>query len=183
VTVTETGLRYLSVLLSLCAMLAACTVMPRSSGTVSGPAGTYEIAVCRTSCSLQDTAAAYAVGWLILLDDPNEAENLNYRHQHKNGCFDFPKLLPLTDTFLQKRGGRVAWASDSTGAIRFLLFTTADAGYGVRVRIVNGVLEGTGISSGAGVAAIPNAPRDYIVGRRTGPPDRSRCGIDLQPSA
>jgi hypothetical protein len=172
-----------SVLLSLCAMLGACTPMPRPSGAISGPAGTYEIAVCRTSCSLQDTAAAYAVGWLILLDDPNAAENRNPRHRHKNGCFDFPKLLQLEDTYLLKRGGRVAWARDSTGAIGFSLFATADAGYGVRVRVVNGVLEGTGISWGAGAAAIPNAPRDYIVGRRTGPPDRSRCGIDLQSSA
>lgn len=161
------------------------------AGTIGDdPTGTFTIAACREQCSPGDRERGYVVGELVLYDDPEVSSRLaiektgqimplrpgdENRPRH-NGCFRLTPIRELEDSYLGIDVRNVlVWERDATtGVVTFALYSSPDAGYLVEAVVRGQTLVGVGTSWGAGVAEI-SAPDDYILGRRTGPPNAAEC--------
>ena len=149
--------------------------------------GTYEIIVCKESCSFSDMTNVFARGIVVLDDhrlptrDGTQVEpSFIGPNEVARACYSM-NVLRKADSFagLSKQGIS-SWRM-SGGVIEFSIFRSADAGYEVSAHLNGAELFGYGSSWGAGVAA-PHYTNDTIVGKRVGPPDIKNCTPALQQS-
>jgi hypothetical protein len=171
------------------AVVAACQPSVVRSSTAdeaqraTAPAelpGTYDLALCRGErCVPRDTATAYLLATLVLFDSAGavraDLPPVRYQtRQRATGCFwiryrkrvgDSYAGILLRDYFIWTGAG---------GVVRFPLYRSPDAGYGVELRRNPTGLVGGGTSWGVDAAEI-HAPRDTVVATRLGPADRLRC--------
>jgi len=97
-----------------------------------------------------------------------------------NACFVLDRTHHAPTHAGIERAAVTTWARDSTGTIRTTLFQSPDAGYVASFVVDQGSISGTGRSWLAPERGV--FPRDFISGRRIGPPDRERCvrGIEAE---
>jgi hypothetical protein len=98
-----------------------------------------------------------------------------------NACFVLDRTAGAPTYAGVERAGITQWRSDSTGTIRITLFESPDAAYVARIVVGRGRMSGTGRSVMAGHGDV--FPRDFIYGRRIGPPQRARCVRDIESAA
>ena len=171
--------------LAILALLAASPLVARrAAGQV---AGTYRIAVCTSApCTPRDTAHALVWGLLVLNDAPlpfaslpDSARRLLVRYSvpaRSNACYALSRASGTPRTYAGIAGaGTTRWLRDTvSGTLEFTLYQSPDARHVVRAALRGDTLSGTGMSSGAGAAAV-DYPRDTIVALRVGPPDLAPC--------
>lgn len=144
--------------------------------------GTYELALCRAApCVPGDTAAAYLTATVVLLDSAETARVAlappRYDRAPANGCFRVLHYRRLGDSYagiVAAAGLRWRAAASAPDTIRFLLYQSPDATYGVHLSSTADGLTGWGNSGGVGVAAI-TAPRDTVVAVRVADANSALC--------
>lgn len=166
-------------------------------------AGTYELLICRSGCGLRDRSRAYVRGTLVITAHPVPFDSfpelgrrrllrsymfygpplLRGGHSdgipNPNGCFVLTSVAVRQDSYVGiERVGALLWQFDSAGGIYFPLYRSPDAGYGVTLHVTGDVLNGSGVSWGAGVTAI-HSPPDSIIAWRIGPPALARCSVAI----
>src|SRR6266576_1773751 len=164
---------------------------PRDSSAV----GTYELAFCRRSCTLEDSAASVVRGFLVLdsmriVVPDSQAQYFAYADAGKEqrtdprhaGCFALhePGRQPVTlsgapivhNAFYAV--GRNTWhySPDSTGLV-FDLYESIDASFGVEAQLSGGRL--VGIASADGMLEGADDGIRHVVGKRIGAPQPARC--------
>jgi hypothetical protein len=148
------------------------------AGPEGSAVGTFRFQVCRFRCAWGDTTLAYAIGELALFPGSSAADEPTSRyalHGQVNGCSRVRKRQDVPHTYLGiDENVQFHWVRNPSGEIRFDLFRSPDAGYPVAISISGDSLLGRGTSEVCGVGEI-SAAHDYIVGRRTGTPDRLVC--------
>lgn len=167
-------------LLSVVVAAAAAGIGPALSA--QSASGSYELALCRAApCTPGDTAAAYLIATVVLLDSAAAAAgNLpspRYERGPANGCFRIRHSRRLGDSYAGiSRAGQFRWRplAGSPGTLTFPLYRSPDASYIVRVAAMVGGLAGWGTSGGIGVAEI-SAPRDTVVAVRVSDAALAQC--------
>jgi hypothetical protein len=166
-------------------LVALLVFTPSISGECLGEApGTYELLVCKGSCTFDNPTNVVVRGVLFLTAVPFVPEALSpfspkafeYAYGYDaepNGCFvldtvakgkTFAGLIEL---------GMTAWTEHSD-QLRIPLYASADAWHSMAVRLTRDGFEGTGKSVGAGAAA-PGYDTDHVIARRIGPPNLDQC--------
>lgn len=146
--------------------------------------GTYELLVCKGSCSFESSTNVVVKGVLVLTAasfkpealspfGPKPFEYAYFFADDPNGCFVVSTLVQDKTFAGLIELGMTHW-SDYADKIHFSLYASADAWQVVTAGLTHDGLSGTGQSSGVGLAE-PNYDRDVIVARRTGPPNLDRC--------
>jgi len=144
--------------------------------------GTYQLLICKSDCSFQNTAAALARGTIVLFRAPlreKEVEKLDpyYRPTRvgvaPRACFHGVQSKHSDTYAFNLETGVTAW-SFKNGKLEFSLYQSPDAGYGVSLRLRGDVLSGKGQSWGGGVGG-PEFSPDVVIGRRVGAPNISAC--------
>ena len=155
----------------LCASSSAHHISP---GSV---AGSYDLRLCRGSCSVD--SAVYQRGVLVLSDTswPRVQPLGFFDSLPANGCFRLKAAPGRGDSYAGIIGSAaVRWQPIAgTDSVTFLLYQSPDAGYEVTLTRFPQGLRGRGTSWGAGVVEI-HAPVDTVLAIRTGPPIPSKCG-------
>lgn len=162
---------------------------------INSVAGTYNLRVCRMACP-PPGATSPAQGallrreTLILTSGPTGFDARRdsvglllsgFFRGPGNGCYTLAIMREDLPSYAYTLG-RTHWELDSTRRmITFSLFSSPDAGYGVRATLRDGVLRGEGESSGAGAAAV-DYPVDVVEGERVGPPDLTPCIAAVGPA-
>ena len=167
-------------LLSIIVAAAAAGVAPALSA--QPVSGTYELALCRAApCAPTDTAAAYLIATVVLLDSAAAARHglprPRYEQGSANGCFRIRHSRRLGDSYAWISGtGEFRWRPvvGSPGALTFALYRSPDASYDVQLSPTTGGLAGWGNSGGVGVADI-TAPRDTVVAVRVSDAALAHC--------
>ena len=155
---------------------------PEPVPRLAGLAGTYTLAVCREApCVPGDTARAYLVGMLVLVDRASaEAAELPparlEAEPRANACFLTTYRRRVEGSYAGITPREYVRWSVHGDSISFPLYRSPDAGYVASVRMTTRGLVGGGISWGVGAARI-RAVRDTVIATRTGPPDRLRCHV------
>ena len=171
---------------------AACA--PRASSPVPepGPAGTYEVTVCRNACDRAGPGDTVATGYLVLegerfaLDEvPDPARTHVLRagtllararaEDRPNACFVLQRRPGSRSHAGLDRVGFTLWEVDSAGAVTLTLYQSPDAGYETTLTASGETLRGTGESWGRHLGQPLPVPGDSIQARRIGAPDRARC--------
>ena len=150
--------------------------------------GRYAVAICRTRCEPDDTAAAFASGFVVLTADsliprpltPAERSagstgGAYIRPDRPGGCFTLATRRKQSDSYAGiERSGILYWHRDSAGAVDFSLSNASNAGYSVRAAVGHGILLGKGSSWGTGTVAT-GVHNDYVIGRRVGAANSAGC--------
>jgi hypothetical protein len=139
--------------------------------------GTYTLAFCRAPCAPGDTARAHAAGTLTLLPGLPVLDGV-YAPYALNGCF----RLRAKDNRLGTLAGlppadRLHWWRRSDGVVMLTLARSPDAAYDVDVAVTPAGLVGAGSVRVFRGQTPPT--RDYVAGRRTGPPDSTACAAGV----
>ena len=167
-----------AVLILLLMVPACCLAQPYSSA-----AGTYELIVCKSTCSFENSQAAIARGVVVLFDNPlaqTDVEKLDPFHFAEpneviRACYAGEEFKDAQTYAFGTNIGTTSWSQKGTGAVlTFSLMRSIDAGYSVDVRCSDNGFSGKGTSWGAGVAA-PRYGPDVVVGRRIGSADMAAC--------
>ena len=152
-------------------------------------AGTYELLVCKGTCSFANPGSAFAKGVVVLFNDAmprQEVARVDPFHfvlpnEKVRACFTGDNLKSVGSYVFGRRTGVSSWSA--TGKkLEFSLMRSVDAGYDVEVLSEGDAFSGKGMSWGAGAAA-PGYGPDFIVGRRRGPPDITACASAQSPPA
>jgi hypothetical protein len=176
-------------------LAAAAFVVACHPGKAIGPAGavdgTYDLTICRGACLPGDSATTLVRGRLVLEEGERGLAGisepaLRYLRRFEphlfmgegtgapNACF----VYAVTGKARTYAGGsKVAftrWERDDSARIAMPFYRSADAGYAATFRIRGDRLAGSGRSWG-GYGEGDALPRDSLIGRRIGPPDRSVC--------
>ncbi|MDB4889240.1 MAG: hypothetical protein JWL61_1095 [Gemmatimonadetes bacterium] len=167
-------------------VLVLCSGCLTHSGGPSPIAGTYRISVCKSAtCTAGDSTQALASGTLVLLDSNLVLATLPrgaraylepfFLRGKANGCLAMGRHPANGTTFA---GGvrSTSWVVDSNqpNLIRFELYQSPDARYGVTAAVVNGELAGRSQGS-AFINGRDYSYRDTVVGRRIGRPYPDIC--------
>ena len=143
--------------------------------------GTYELLVCKKSCSFEKPQAAIAHGTVVLFESPlsqADADRLDPFHFAEpneviRACFVGEESNDAQSFAFGEKVGTTAWSLKGN-TLTFSLMRSLDAGYSVEAERNGTKFSGKGVSWGAGVAA-PGYTPDAIVGRRVGPPNIAAC--------
>lgn len=166
----------------------ACLVLSSSQAAehnLKTPAGTYEVWICKTACSVIDEESVVVKGHVVLFTatlEKNElarfsSASLRYlRDKPPNACFALEKLPGSAYHGYAgiQESGLTVW-SVTGDELKLTLMRSPDAGYRVSVRPTATGFEGEGTSWGAGAAAPLEPGPDSIILRRTGESDIRRC--------
>ena len=164
----------------------------------SSAIGTYELAFCRRSCNIEDSAAAVIRGTLVLdsvrIEVPDSQKEyfafangdkwaIDLRNNHpEGGCFALhePGRLPVTtrgvpivrDALIAVGLNNWRYRQDSTGL--FLeLYRSPDASFDIHAQISRGRL--VGIASAGGELQGADRGIKHVAGQRIGDPRPSLC--------
>jgi len=173
-------------LIALGAILATPSGYAAESPTVTG---TYELLVCKSTCSFANPESAFAKGVVVLCHDAmssKEVERVDPFHftlpnEKVRACFTGNILKDGESYVFGRRTGATSWALKGK-KLDFSLMRSTDAGYDVEALIEGDAFSGKGVSWGAGAAA-PDYEPDFVVGRRKGPPDITACASAQSPPA
>jgi hypothetical protein len=173
-------------------LLALAPQQERPALPSFSPPGTYDILICKGACTFTSTSNVLVRGSLIL-----EAQSFQPPYPPQDAPPPFGWSFGPRDLFLRNGGaanacfvletlernqtyaglipiGFPAW-SQVANTVVFKLYGSPDADHKANVTLTEEGFRGTG-SSGGGVAAPPSSwTPDVIIGRRTGPADRSIC--------
>jgi hypothetical protein len=149
-------------------------------------AGTYEILICKDSCSAGGDENVWVKGRVVLFPTSLEQSDLKrfsssrfYRTpgQAANGCYALARLQENVYRGYAgiDKSGVTAW-SIKDDVLHVDLYRSPDAGYRVTAQRTEQGFEGEGKSWGVGVAAPVGLGPDKIVMRRIGVADLSHCG-------
>jgi hypothetical protein len=146
-----------------------------------GVTGTYELLICKSSCSFSNPQLAIARGRLVLSDSPLSTDevkktdrfHLSVPGERLRACFSGARPMHAETYAFIGNSGATTWTL-TNNLLRVSLYRSPDAGYEAELHVDGDILSGQGRSWGAGVAA-PRFGPDVIVGRRVGPPDISAC--------
>lgn len=168
------------ILLPLLAFVGA--VSAAASTRDSDVVGTYQLLICKSDCSFQNTGAAVARGTIVLFLDPLRDKDVDKLDPYlplsvgapPRACFHGVQSKHSgTYAFIQKTGV-TAW-SFKNGKLEFSLYHSPDAGYGVTLRLRGDILSGKGQSWGGGVGGSEFTRVDVVIARRVGAPNISAC--------
>lgn len=152
-------------------------------GRVGPIAGTYELIICKGTCSFSDSRNVFATVVVVLFEDVMAQEDVeridpSYHSDPPNTCFVIKRKVNAQSYAGIKDKGVSPWLLRGD-AIEFDLFHSPDAGYAVEIERRGNLLTGTGRSWGAGMGAPPpEYTPDIVVGRRVGPPNVSSCATE-----
>jgi hypothetical protein len=154
-------------------------------------AGTYEILICKSSCPVTGDENVLIRGRLVLfpmdLTQPDLARihSSHFSHlgrQVPNACFALDKLQGRTYAGYAgiDKEGLTAWSIEGD-ELHFALYHSPDAGYKVTAQRTTMGFDGTGRSSGVGVAAPVGLSPDKVIARRIGDADMGQCRLQPEP--
>jgi hypothetical protein len=149
--------------------------------------GTYELVICKSTCSFAEPGKVFATAVIVLFDHALVPQDLAriapfYRDfEPARACFTVKRNFKAQSYVGIQKSGATPWQLRGS-TLEFRLFQSPDAWYLVKVQLEGEALVGKGESGGAGVAH-PGYSADTIVGRRRGPPDISACKPDAESSA
>lgn len=164
---------------------------PAPAARQSGMVGTYELAICRACDSASVAAIPHRIH-VSLYDEPifvtgplagmePDAEFPILRRmrtlERENFCFVVPPGYSRGFVGIQDTAVHV-WEPLPGDSVRFHLYLSPDAGATVRAAVADGRMSGTVVQW---MAPGSRDRRSGLIGRRTGPPDPTVCG--LRPSA
>jgi hypothetical protein len=154
--------------------VVACAAQS-AMGKDPGVAGTYEILICKGSCSFAQRGHVLGSGLIVLFDRAMNRKDVarldppyDYRHEKANACYALTYPTP-------QASGVTIYSLDRE-TVSFVLMSSKDSWYSARVERKGDVLSGVGNFWSAGVAPPPGFVPDTIVGRRRGPPEIGACG-------
>jgi hypothetical protein len=146
--------------------------------------GTYEILVCKATCSFADSRNVVVKGVLVLAptalepDFVSQLEDMDFdvadtRRGDPNACFvldtiDVDWTLAGIDPF-----GLTVWSLDRK-KLHFSLYGSPDAFHVVSAKLTSDGFSGHGGDAGYG-SLEPDERSDFIIARKTGPPDLQTC--------
>jgi len=143
-------------------------------GKDRGVAGTYELLICKGSCSAG--GKVLGTGVIVLFEHamkPKDVARLDppydFRHEKANACYAV--TYPVS-----KASGATIYSLDRD-TVSFVLMRSKDSWYSVRVERKGDVLSGVGNFWSAGVAPPPGFVEDMLIGKRLGPPDIAACAV------
>jgi len=169
----------------ICLLPLAILVRVASAGSPGDAvAGTYDILICKGTCSFSELANVIVKGRLVLFADKLEKVDLNrfdenrlshhYPGEPINGCFSLQTVAANSTYAGLEKIGLTSWTLQDNQYL-FSLGRSVDAGYQASVARTMIGLDGTGSSWGAGVAAPKNPGKEIVVARRTGDANISNC--------
>jgi hypothetical protein len=158
--------------------LFACLAFAVMAGAVQsavgkdrGVAGTYELLICKGSCS---AGGKLGTGVIVLFEHAMKRKDVarldppyDSRHEKANACYAVTYPVP-------QASGATIYSLDRD-TVSFVLMRWKDSWYSVRVERKGDVLSGVGNFWSAGVAPPPGFVVDTLIGKRLGPPDIAAC--------
>jgi hypothetical protein len=142
-----------------------------------GVAGTYELLICKGSCSFSERGNVLRTAVIVLFERAmkrNDVTRLDpaydFRNPKANACY----VLTYPN---RAAAGVTAWVPDRK-TLSFTLVHSKDSWYSVRVERQGDVLSGVGNFWSAGVVPPPGFVPDTIVGRRRGTSDIAACRVN-----
>ena len=166
-------------------LATATTVNPASAeATHESPAGTYEILICKGTCSFTERANVVVQGVLVWMPDSLAAtevrdlrthgfERVHYSDEKPNACFALHTVVKDRTYAGLVRTGITSWSLEGS-KLRIGFYSSPDAGYVATIRFIGEHLEGDGDSWG-GAEDEPHLGRDVVVGRRVGAAFPMKC--------
>jgi hypothetical protein len=136
-------------------------------------AGTYAVTFCSSECRESDTSLVLASGVLVL---DSMRVLVPAGSEDRAACFRIEKRKNVYGYLAVVSPARTTWWMAGADSIGFTTYRTSDASHEVSARLVRGGFQGKGSSDGDGIAEIDVAD-EYVIGRRTGPPNQRTCGL------
>jgi hypothetical protein len=143
-------------------------------------AGTYELLICKSTCSFSNQRNAFARAVVVLFDQPIARKPYIARQPYAidpslKACYLVKRNAKAESYAGIQETGMTSWLLRGH-TIQFDLYRSPDARYMVEVERTGDLLVGTGRSWGVGMGApAPEYTPDRVVGRRVRPPDVSAC--------
>jgi hypothetical protein len=162
------GLRVLCVI----AVLAGAAQSVESKDR--GVAGTYELLICKGSCSVSGNVLG--TGVIVLFEHAMKRKDVarldpsyDFRQEKPNACYAVTYPVP-------QASGATIYSLDRE-TVSFVLMRSKDSWYSVRLERKGDVLSGVGNFWSAGIAPPPGFVADTLIGKRRGPPDITACAV------
>jgi hypothetical protein len=168
-------------------LVVACLAVgtaPAVAGKGDDAAGTYEILVCKDTCAFTNPDKVAVKGILVLTPTVLDLALINQltdeafevaetRRGDPNACF----VLDTVENDWTLAGlipfGVTIWSVDRK-KLHFSLYGSPDAFHVVSAKLTSDGFRGYGGDAGYG-ALEPDERSDFIIARRTGPPDLTKC--------
>src|SRR5262245_37957516 len=123
-------------------VLIGSSALSADLSTVGEVAGTYDLIICKSTCSFSDSANVFAKAVVVLLDhemarkdveriDP-ECLDVDCRNEPATGCYSLKKIANAESFAASMRTGITPWRLFGE-TLEFNLFHTVDAGYVVNL--------------------------------------------------
>ena len=161
-----------SKLFACLAFAVMVSAAPWAVGKDRGVAGTYELLICKGSCSARGNVLG--TGVIVLFEHAMKRKDVaqldppyDFRHEKANACYAVTYPVP-------QASGATIYSLDRD-TVSFVLMRSKDSWYSVRVERKGDVLSGVGNFWSAGVAPPSGFVEDTVVGRRRGPADIGAC--------
>jgi len=155
----------------LVALLSACSAFsarePAGDGRDASLPGSYRVSICRGTCA----DSLRVSGYLVLATPPANFEGAG----SGPGCFSLQRLRGVNGFAWLAPSGQLYWRTAPDDPLRFELYRSPDAGYGVELHAANGRLRGTGRFWEFGYPE--EFPTDSVIAERIGPPDERLCAL------
>jgi hypothetical protein len=135
------------------------------------PSGTYTVTFCSSECTEADTSRVLAQGVVVLESAPPRQADPD---GDMPACFHIEKKKNVYGYLAVVSPAQTKWWTAPGDSIGFLTYQTHDASHVVLARLTATGFQGSGSSDGEGLAEIDVAD-EFVVGKRTGPPDSRQC--------
>jgi hypothetical protein len=163
---------------------ATMTTSPVVEANAPGPAGAFELLICKGTCSFSERSNVVAQGVLVMVPTalaPSERsalrkrgfERVHWGDQPPNACFVLDTVVRDRTFAGLVRTGIASWSLRGS-SLTIGLYSSPDAGYSATIRLIGDRLEGDGTSWG-GAEDEPNSGQDTLVGRRVGAAFPMKC--------
>jgi len=166
--------------LLILALVVACGSSPKAADPDNLVVGTYTVRVYKRSFFPRQPALT---GTVVLLDSVLPSHVYHWGLSQLNGCLVVRGDLSVLSVPGAKSRDSLPeltqWSHDTTGALRFSVFTGVDYAYSVKVTVRGSALRGVGHYDGV-ASPLQGTHWTKWRGQRIGPPDVRVCAPALE---